>query len=153
MRGALQQAAGLYQHKDWRGRFLGTRQMFACVKNKGVCVEGRGQVRQGGDKSQGWVCTMERTGIGVLLQTGSTGRLPPRLLQPGQITALDRRLGLHLSTPVLEIWDHSSSPLNYLLFPRLGGNRVEGRGFGGKLMAANSLLKEKRNVLWMLCRA
>lgn len=128
--------------------------MFAWVKNKGVCVEGKGQVRRGGDKSQGWVCTLERTGTGVLAAADRFhGALTTSLLQPAQITALDRRLGLRLSTPVLEIWDHSSSPVNYLLFPRLGGNRAEGRGFGGKLMAANSLLKEKRNVLWMLCRA
>lgn len=78
----------------------------------------------------------------------------PASSSPGQITILGTgRLRLCLSTPVLESWDHSSSPLNYLLFHRLGGNGAAGRVFGGKLMAADSLLKEKRNVLWMLCRA
>lgn len=128
--------------------------MLAWVKNKGVCVW-RGKVRSDreGTRVKAGCAQWRGTGTGVLLQTGSTGRLTPSLLQPGYITALDRRLGLRLSTPVLEIWDHSSSPLNYLLFPRLGGNRAEGRRFAGKLMAANSLLKKKRNVLWMLCRA
>lgn len=116
-------------------------------------MEGKGQVRQGGDKSQGWVCTMDRNWNWSAAADWFHGALTTRLLQLGHITALDRRLGLRLSTPVLGIWDRSSSPLNYLLFPRLGGNRAEGRGFGGKLMAANSLLKKKRNVLWMLCRA
>lgn len=125
-----------------------------------VCVEGKGQVRQGVDKSPGYVCRTEghwkwsadADWFGRAPQPPASGSAGPMAaLGPGP-------LQLCLCQPdqtsrrELEL-DCSSSLLNYLLFPRLQGDRAEGREFRGKLMAADSLLKEKSNVLWMLCRA
>lgn len=54
--------------------------MFALVKNKCVYVEGKGQVRQRGDKSQGWVCkTEEELELGCCCSLVTPNSLPPSL--------------------------------------------------------------------------
>lgn len=120
----------------------------ACLGQEERCVR-RGKVRSCGRRqASGCVCKAEEE---LELECCAEadwfwGLLPPSLAVLAKSPPLDQddclgELGSRLFHPYL------------FSLPQAMRCRAEGRGFGGKLMAADSLLKEKRNVLWMLCRA
>lgn len=79
--GALQGASGTYQQRT--GEVI-PWELYKCLPGSRikVCVEGKGRVREGGDKSQGWVCkTEEELALECCRTLAEWGGFPPSLQQ------------------------------------------------------------------------